>query len=427
MRCVSSEPPYTAGRLLIERNAINESPDYQRESAVWSPSKRQLFVDSILNGYDIPKLYFHDLRDDASQYQFAVVDGKQRLHALWQFLEGHLALDADIVPQNGERMASENPPRAGQKIADLDPYWRERVKSSVLPIIIIQDATEEDIEELFSRLNNGEPLTGAEKRNAMGGEMCKLIRQIAGDSFFGDWAGFRNNRLQFHEAAAKFLIMEETEQSGAGIYCDLKKRFLDKMVDDGKGMNAAGIEGLRRSVTDNINSMEKIFGKQDPLLKKPTFVPLYYAFCRETRRRYGHPRLNVAIHKFLESFQKRRIENAATDEDKRDAIISEFGRLMQQSNDKESMKDRVKTLTRYFLQANPDISLKDATRSFSHEEKIAIWIIGGKKCTDCGKNIPFEDMEPDHVRPHSHGGQTVLKNAQALCVSCNRSRQARAA
>ena len=24
MRCVSSEPPYTAGRLLIERNAINE-------------------------------------------------------------------------------------------------------------------------------------------------------------------------------------------------------------------------------------------------------------------------------------------------------------------------------------------------------------------------------------------------------------------
>lgn len=64
MKCVSLEPPYTASRLLSECGVIDDAPEYQRESGVWSKSKQQLFIDTLLNGYDVPKLYFHDLRDD---------------------------------------------------------------------------------------------------------------------------------------------------------------------------------------------------------------------------------------------------------------------------------------------------------------------------------------------------------------------------
>ena len=52
---------FNLGRLYVIRSSINESPEYQRESAVWSPEKRELFIDSLINGYDIPKIYFHDL------------------------------------------------------------------------------------------------------------------------------------------------------------------------------------------------------------------------------------------------------------------------------------------------------------------------------------------------------------------------------
>ena len=34
-------------------------PLYQRQSEVWGEEKRQLFIDSLLNGFDVPKLYFH--------------------------------------------------------------------------------------------------------------------------------------------------------------------------------------------------------------------------------------------------------------------------------------------------------------------------------------------------------------------------------
>jgi hypothetical protein len=46
-------------RLIFEQNVIKIDPDYQRNGDVWSIEKRQLLIDSILNDYDIPKLYFH--------------------------------------------------------------------------------------------------------------------------------------------------------------------------------------------------------------------------------------------------------------------------------------------------------------------------------------------------------------------------------
>jgi uncharacterized protein with ParB-like and HNH nuclease domain len=38
------------------RTTINTNPDYQRP-AVWSSAQKQLLVDSILRGYDVPKFY----------------------------------------------------------------------------------------------------------------------------------------------------------------------------------------------------------------------------------------------------------------------------------------------------------------------------------------------------------------------------------
>ena len=45
-------------RLNSEKDEINISPEYQREGGVWTKEKKQLLIDSILNDYDIPKLYF---------------------------------------------------------------------------------------------------------------------------------------------------------------------------------------------------------------------------------------------------------------------------------------------------------------------------------------------------------------------------------
>jgi len=77
MYCESS--PKNIGLLYIEKSVYDLNPTYQRQSGLWSREKCQLFIDSIFNRLDVPKIYMHDLRDERQRVQFAVIDGKQRL------------------------------------------------------------------------------------------------------------------------------------------------------------------------------------------------------------------------------------------------------------------------------------------------------------------------------------------------------------
>jgi uncharacterized protein with ParB-like and HNH nuclease domain len=88
--------------LYSERDEINMSPEYQRMGAVWTTEKRRLRIDSILNDYDLPKIYFHALSpDEVSQtgFHFAVIDGRQRLEAIWGFMDGDFTLASDFEYQ----------------------------------------------------------------------------------------------------------------------------------------------------------------------------------------------------------------------------------------------------------------------------------------------------------------------------------------
>ena len=40
-------------------------------------------------------------------------------------------------------------------------------------------------------------------------------------------------------------------------------------------------------------------------------------------------------------------------------------------------------------------------------------------CPICGQYFEFEEMEGDHVKPWSKGGQTIPENCQMLCKDCN--------
>jgi len=58
-------------------------PEYQRQARLWSLEKKQRLIDSILIDIDIPKIYLNQTKDD----QFEVIDGQQRLWAIWDFLD----------------------------------------------------------------------------------------------------------------------------------------------------------------------------------------------------------------------------------------------------------------------------------------------------------------------------------------------------
>jgi hypothetical protein len=94
--------PWPIASVFGIRERVDTRPDYQRP-AVWTRSQKQLLIDTILRSYDIPKLYWRKVGSHPDRYE--VVDGQQRLRAIWEYCTGELALPRDADPINGCQIA----------------------------------------------------------------------------------------------------------------------------------------------------------------------------------------------------------------------------------------------------------------------------------------------------------------------------------
>lgn len=66
---------------------VNDSPDYQR-GLVWELEDKQLLIDSIFKGIEIGKFVFISLDfTDSHSPIYEILDGKQRLNAIIEFIE----------------------------------------------------------------------------------------------------------------------------------------------------------------------------------------------------------------------------------------------------------------------------------------------------------------------------------------------------
>ena len=160
MRCLPAHP-FTVGKTLAWRSAIDIDPPYQRPADAWDLRRQQRFIDSLLNGFDVPKFYLHDVRGGPRPtIAYAVVDGKQRLTAIWSYLTDGFGLADDFVSTSCPPGAESAPrPTPGMRCSELAPAWRTALRQTYLSVVLIQDATLDEIEELFARLNSGVPLS----------------------------------------------------------------------------------------------------------------------------------------------------------------------------------------------------------------------------------------------------------------------------
>jgi hypothetical protein len=347
MRCVPARD-FTVAKAMAWRSAIDDDPAYQREGSVWSIDKQQLFIDSLLNGYDVPKIYLHDLRGKHPTKVYTVVDGKQRLTTIWRFLRDEFALADDfaIVAANLPELPPGVPePRAGQRYSEFDARWKEVLRRTYLAVVLIQNATVDDIEDLFSRLNNGEPLNAAEKRNAMGGDMAELVRRTAGHAFFTGRLGYNNARYRHFELAARILLIEQADPDGDGPVPDLKSRALDAFINANRKLKPAARKALLAQVTERLDTMARVFEPDDALLARQSHPLLYHLFVRSLA--VPDEAAAADLRGFLAGFQRSRLDALDLADGRPDPDLVEFTHLMQHgTNDARSLARRLEILGR---------------------------------------------------------------------------------
>jgi len=125
-------------QLYEWKDQIDLDPPYQRFS-IWDERQQQCFIDSVLNGFDVPKLYFYQIPptpNQTSKYRYAVIDGKQRLYSLWRFMENELSLPKNFIFYDDESIKA-----GGAKYDELMskfPRLRARFDGFDLPVTVVQ-------------------------------------------------------------------------------------------------------------------------------------------------------------------------------------------------------------------------------------------------------------------------------------------------
>jgi len=336
--------------LHAEREEIDLNPDYQRMGGVWTITKKRLLIDSIINDYDIPKLYFHILGQERyreSGYRYAVIDGRQRLETIWSFMDGEFTLSTDFDYQRDPDISLAG--LSYDDIAKQHPKIRIKFDSFVLPVITVETADDDLdlIEDMFSRLNEAVPLNAAEKRNALGGELVAAINQISGNDYFKNNVKFNNSRYKHREVAARFLLIEDSLTNGKALI-DTKREYLDSIAKRYHDGPADQIKKLKTNVTKTLNHMASEFTLKDELLSAQGIQTVYYLVFRTALK---NKETNLVSRTSLLQFRKALAENrnnAATDYEEASFELLEFDRLSQQgTNDASGLKERYLTLCNY--------------------------------------------------------------------------------
>ena len=324
-----------------ERNNIDMSPVYQRKGGLWSNYDKAYLIDSVLNEFDIPKIYIADFtlgRNilNVAKRPYAVVDGKQRFEAIFDFFDGKVQLNGDFTYFRDPTLSLAN--LDYRKLAHNHPEIAAKFSEFILAVVSV--ITDEDgrIEDLFVRLNRSSlALTGAEVRNAMTGIVPELIRDIAGHRFFADCTRFPTARGQDLNAATKILLVEYL-----GRFTDTKKAQLDSFVKSVQASHTAEAMDAAKRVASTLDIMCDVFQSRDPLLASSGSVILYYWLIRNTA-----PLDINTLRDSIEQFDRNRKVNrdlVMNNPQEADPYLLQYDRLSRSANDQKSLELRYEML-----------------------------------------------------------------------------------
>ncbi|MBV9848085.1 MAG: DUF262 domain-containing protein [Armatimonadetes bacterium] len=341
---VTQHDPRALSWWYSERENIELDPVYQRQGKIWSEKDKSYLIDSILNDYDIPKLYVADFTYGNSplnetKKSYAVVDGKQRFEAIFDFFDGKLLLD-----ENFEYVGDPSLKLTKLSYRDLKlnhPKIASKFDNYNLTVMSVITDEEGKINDLFVRLNHSKTLTGAEIRNAMRGVVPNLIRRLASHPFFTTKIRFNSQRGQDKNAAAKMLLIEFR-----GKFVDTKKIHLDRFVEEGLKSETRNFETAAERAEQVLDIMTSIFSDRDILLSKAGPLALYYWLVRNCPAVHRDK-----VRQFLVHFEQVREENrnrAKSGDNSVDQELLNYDIINRSTDDQGSLIRRYEVLTQRF-------------------------------------------------------------------------------
>ena len=256
---------WTLDQLHRERARIS-FPEYQRQPNLWSTDKKNLLIDSILRDIDIPKLYFNRTPDG----NYEVVDGQQRLWALWEFLDGAYAYKAHGT---------------SQRFPEMTRSERDRIRKYRLQVVVFRDANDEYLRETFLRLQLGLLLITGERLNATTGAMKELVFTRLAKHPFVRALGIPARRFSKEALAAQICINSFSKAKVGSFsrtrYEDLVQFF--KEYADPRGQDLKFFRERSTEIIGTMDDLETCLGVRTRELRNRSYILSIYLLFEQLR------------------------------------------------------------------------------------------------------------------------------------------------
>jgi hypothetical protein len=169
-------PQYTIADYceMNERKEVRVNRQYQRSDQVWPRAAQSFLIETILMNFPVPKLFLHQKTDLRTRKPIKeIVDGQQRTRAIVDYYNDEYALTSNVTLADA----------VGKRFSDLPENLQGQFKDYGLHFDLFVGATDEDVREVFRRMNSFTvPLNPEEQRHAeFQGEFKWFMRNISTD------------------------------------------------------------------------------------------------------------------------------------------------------------------------------------------------------------------------------------------------------
>lgn len=249
----------------IAKGVIKLNPEYQRKHR-WSNEASSRLVESLILNIPIPYVYISqdvDVDDDIEDEgvsRYSVIDGQQRLTAIYEFITGKFNLSGLEV------LSSLN----GMFYKDLPAFLVRRLEERTIKCLRIDSTLDEQVKyDIFERLNSGAvKLEAQELRNAVcRGPFKKLLKILAKNADFAESCNLtpdsaKVKKMEDEELVLRFFAINYAD--GYKTYTGKFKKFLTDKMSFFNTLPESELKNMEKmfiDVFERINSIETPFAK----------------------------------------------------------------------------------------------------------------------------------------------------------------------
>jgi hypothetical protein len=419
---------------LKSNHMLTANPEYQR-GAVWTVAQKKRLVDSLLRGYPIPLIYLHHISKvvaGAKREDFEIIDGQQRLNALYEYREGSFKLfdpKADASEAQFPTFIQDQPcPWGGKRFEELSPELQTQMLETPLAVVLIETDIANEARDLFIRLQAGMPLNSQEKRDAWPGKFTEYILKVAGKPELARYPGhdfFKRvmkardkNRGEFRQQGAQIVMLHQTRIE-TGKLCDINKDAIDvfyhKNLDfDPHSPHAKRLDQILGLLDQTLGD-----GKRKKVIAHEAMglVLLVDSLLDDYTKSWTDELANA-----FDTFKQKVAEaTKARFDNPNNVYWSQYGQWTRSNSDRAETIERRHTFFVEKMYKLMKSQLKDPERIFGSIEREIIYYRDRKKCQrqGCNGDVVWADGEIHHVEQHSNGGKTNLANGALVHKGCH--------